>query len=74
VFEAAEKVGLDVAQLKKDMADTAVTDALGRSEKLAKDLGIQGTPFMIIGDQSFPGAIKEDQMKAAIAEARKKKP
>jgi protein-disulfide isomerase len=74
VFETAEKAGLDVAQLKKDMADKAVTDALGRSEKLAEDLGIQGTPFMIIGDQSFPGAIKEDQMKAAIAEARKKKP
>lgn len=73
VFEAAEKAGLDVAQLKKDMADKAVSDALARSLKLAEDLGIQGTPFMVIGDQTFPGAVQESQIKAAIAEARKKK-
>ncbi|MBM3602287.1 MAG: DsbA family protein [Alphaproteobacteria bacterium] len=74
IFETAEKAGLDVDRLKKDMADKAIGDALARSSKLAEDLGIRGTPFLIIGDKSFPGAVQESQLKAAIADARKKKP
>jgi protein-disulfide isomerase len=71
LFETAAKAGLDVEKLKKDMESPAVIAASERTSKLGQDLLIRGTPFMIIGDKVFPGALQEEALKAAIADARK---
>ena len=40
---------------------------------LARQLGISGTPFFVIGDRTFEGAIGYDALAAAVAEARRPK-
>lgn len=64
--------GLDVAKLKADMEAPAVAKAIESNLLLADKLGIRGTPAFIIGDELAPGAIKLDEMKRMVAEARKK--
>ena len=71
VFGLAQKAGLDVEKLKKDMESPAVEEELLRTRQLAEKLGIQGTPAFIIGDQLFRGYIEAPAMKAAIEKARK---
>src|SRR5581483_4526472 len=46
-LRVAEKLGLDMARLKKEIEDT---------RQLATKMGIQGTPHFIIGDRIIPGA------------------
>ncbi|HRJ61358.1 MAG TPA: DsbA family protein [Azospirillaceae bacterium] len=64
--------GLDVTKLKADMEAPAVAKAIESNLLLADKLGIRGTPAFIIGDELAPGAIKLDEMKRMVAEARKK--
>jgi protein-disulfide isomerase len=52
----AEKLGLDVARLKKDMASAEVKKEIDDTRKLAAKLGIQGTPHFLVGDRIIPGA------------------
>ena len=70
IFALARQVGLDVAKLKADMASPEVQALIEKTHKLAQDLGINGTPGFIIGDQIIPGAISVDEMKKRLAEAR----
>jgi protein-disulfide isomerase len=70
IFALARQVGLDVAKLKDDMASPEVQALIEKTHKLATDLGINGTPGFIIGDQIIPGAISVDEMKKKLAEAR----
>lgn len=73
VFAFAEKIGLDMAQLKADMASEDVERALMGSVQLAEILQVNGTPAFIIDGQLFPGAIKYEDMIAIIADSRAKK-
>ena len=52
----AEKLGLDMARLKKDMASAEVKKEIDDTRKLATKLGIQGTPHFLVGDRIIPGA------------------
>ena len=52
----AEKLGLDMARLKKDMASAEVKKEIDDTRKLAAKLGIQGTPHFLVGDRIIPGA------------------
>jgi protein-disulfide isomerase len=47
---------------------------LDRNHKLAEDLGVRGTPAVIIGDKFSPGAMSYDEMKKRVAEVRSGKP
>jgi predicted DsbA family dithiol-disulfide isomerase len=53
----AKEVGLDVAKLEKELNGTAVSQELSQVRELAQQFQITGTPYLIIGDQVFPGAI-----------------
>lgn len=70
IFALARQVGLDVAKLKDDMKSPEVMALIEKTNKLAQDLGINGTPGFIIGDQIIPGAVSVDEMKKKVAEAR----
>lgn len=66
----AERQGLDSAALLRDMDDPAIKAQLDANIALAQQIGIQGTPAMVIGARLIPGAVSLDDLRAAVAEAR----
>jgi len=70
IYQMAKDAGLDVEKLKKDMADTSVTDSITANLKLGQEIGARGTPMFIIGDNIYPGALQFDQLKQAVTDAR----
>jgi protein-disulfide isomerase len=71
IMEIAGSVGLDVAQLQKDMEDPKLKEIIDRNMALATALGVRGTPAFVIGNQFVPGAVDADTLKQLIADARK---
>jgi protein-disulfide isomerase len=70
IQQAAEAAGLDWNRLHKDMDDPAVQARLDANVRLARELGIQGTPALVIGEAMIPGAVDVADIKQAVAEAR----
>ncbi|MCE9648827.1 MAG: DsbA family protein [Parvibaculum sp.] len=70
IMEIAKEVGLDIAKLRRDMADPEISKTIARNEKLADALGVKGTPGFIIGGKSHPGALDAEELAAAVKEAR----
>ena len=66
VMAAAKAVGLDTAQLETDMNGDAVRQEMANVRELAGKLQVQGTPFVIIDNKPFPGAIPYDQIMQAL--------
>lgn len=66
VMKFAEEVGLDTKKLKEDMNGEVVARELRNVRDLAQRFEITGTPFLIIGEQAFPGAIPADQIESAL--------
>ena len=71
IYKVAGSVGLDVDQLKQDMAAPEIERELKANLALAEALNIRGTPGFIIGKKIVPGALDLDALKDMIAEARK---
>ncbi|MER2520262.1 MAG: DsbA family protein [Bdellovibrionales bacterium] len=70
ILEIAKTVGLNVEKLRKDMQDEAVTKQVQASLDLGGDIGARGTPMFIIGDQAYPGALDESQLKEIVQKVR----
>ncbi len=72
-LRTAEKVGIDMARLKKDMASPGVQKEIDDTRALAQKLGIQGTPYFLIADRVIPGAPENlhERMSKIVAEVRK---
>lgn len=70
VMDAAERLGLDLDQLREDMAAPAVEDHIAQSMALARALGVTGTPAFVIGDRLAPGLLPLEELKRLVAEAR----
>lgn len=70
VLDIASEVGLNVDQLRRDMASSDIESTISRNYAHAEALGIQGTPGFVIGDQVIPGYINRDQLRTLIQEAR----
>lgn len=68
VMKMAAEAGLDTEQLKKDMDSDVVARELRNVRDLAQRFEISGTPFLIIGEQAFPGAIPAAQIETALDE------
>jgi protein-disulfide isomerase len=71
VYRVAGSVGLDVDQLKHDMAAPEIAQIIKTNIKLADALDIHGTPAFIIGDKLVPGAVDLDALKTMVSDARK---
>jgi len=71
VLKIAERVGLDVEKLKKEMADPKYEKALQRNMAIAQQLGIQGTPGFIVDGRINPGYLPAAELRELIAEVRK---
>jgi protein-disulfide isomerase len=68
---AARSLGLDWPRMAHDMDDPAVQARIDANLKLAHDLGIQGTPALVIGNDLVPGALELPELQKVVAEARK---
>jgi protein-disulfide isomerase len=72
-LKLAERFGLDMAKLKKDMDSAEVKAEIQKVRELAQKMGIQGTPHFLIGDKSIPGAPDNlfETMSGMVADLRK---
>jgi len=64
-------VGIDVTRAKAAMTAPAIEALIKKDYALADGLNISGTPSFIIADKLYPGAMSLDELKKAIADARK---
>ena len=62
VMELAKEAGLDTRRLSKDMEDNLIKQELKHVRELAQYFKIQGTPFLIINENEFPGVISYEQI------------
>ena len=70
VESVARNIGLNIEKLRRDMANPEINEILGNNMALARDLGIEGTPALIVGETIVPGAIGVDRLRALIDDAR----
>lgn len=73
IFKLAEKVGLDVERLKKDMEAPEVEQLIQENLQLGDSMGIQGTPAFFVGETFIPGAPENlgEVLAEAVAATRK---
>ena len=65
-MKMAKEAGLDTEKLKKDMKNEVVSREMANVRDLAQRFEINGTPFLVIGEQAFPGAIPYEQIMNAL--------
>ena len=72
IMKVAARIGLDMKRLKADMESQETENLLQKSVELGTNMQVNGTPTFIIGDELVPQALSKDQMKALIADIRKR--
>ncbi len=73
IDQLARDVGLDIARMRRDMADPDVEDFIADSHDLAASIGGRGTPLFVINGRMVPGfdeASLNDALRQAAAEER----
>jgi protein-disulfide isomerase len=71
IRDAAQRVGLDWRRLEHDMDDPAIQARLDANVRLARKIGVDGTPALVIGGELLPGAVELADLRKAIAGARR---
>ena len=71
LFPIAEKVGLNVARLKADMADPKLDETLKDTLRIAQALNIEGTPGFIVDSKVNVGYLPAEGLQQLIGEIRK---
>ncbi|MBA1158873.1 DsbA family protein [Microvirga mediterraneensis] len=66
----AKDMGLDIAQLDKDIESPSGRSVIEANALLADKLGLSGTPAFVIGDQVIAGAVGPEPLRQAIANVR----
>lgn len=70
--DTATHLGLDSARMVRDMDDPAIKARLETNVALAQQIGIQGTPAMVIGSTLLAGAADIGELRQAIAAVRQR--
>ena len=66
VMKLAKEAGLDTKKLAEDMKGEIVKKELMNVRELAQRFEISGTPYLIIGEKAFPGAIPYGRIMEAL--------
>lgn len=74
ILEIAAGLGLDMAQLARDVQDPALQERIQKNRDLARRINITATPGLVIGDTAQSGALTPDALMKLIAAARARKP
>lgn len=69
---AARDAGLDLDRARVFIKDPRVQTELAGNLELARQLGIDGTPSWVVGEQLLAGAVGKDALAKAVAAARSK--
>lgn len=64
------ELGIDTEKLEGLMETAQVEEAIGEVYQLATDLGINGTPSFIIGNELIPGAVELDVLQQKVSAMR----
>jgi protein-disulfide isomerase len=67
---AAKEAGFDMARLERDLASPEVKATLDESMKLADQLGVNGTPSYVVGNDLVIGAVGAAALKDKVKAAR----
>ncbi len=70
IKQEATNAGLDWTQLKHDMNDPAIQARIDANLKVARTIGVEGTPALVVGSDLLPGAVELAELKKAVAKAR----
>ena len=70
IRDTADRLGLDGAQIVAAMDDPAIKTRLDGNIALAQQLGVQGTPAIIVGTHVIAGAADIAELRQAVADAR----
>lgn len=71
IAAAAQAAGLDMARARKTIADPRLQAELDRNIDFARQLGFNGTPSWIAGQQLVSGAVGKERLTEVIEAARK---
>ena len=67
---AAKEAGLDMARIDKDLASAEIKATLEENFRMAEDMGLNGTPSYVIGQQVVIGAVGQAALQEKISQAR----
>ena len=73
IKESAQKLGVDMKRLARDVRSKKVTDILAEDQKDAQKLGVEGTPYFLVNDLVVRGALPLDLFRDAVEMARDNK-
>ncbi len=68
---AVARAGLDITRAEKDAASAEVKAEIDGNLTMMQQIGFNGTPTFIIGDQIIDGAVGHEVLTAAVEKARK---
>jgi protein-disulfide isomerase len=66
IFKTAERLGVDVKKLQKDMKSKKIADMLAEDFADGKKLGVEGTPFFLVNNLVIRGALPRDLFRVAV--------
>lgn len=70
IKESAQKLGVDMKRLARDVRSKKVTDILAEDQQDAQKLGVEGTPYFLVNDLVVRGALPLDLFRDAVEMAR----
>jgi protein-disulfide isomerase len=70
IQDAAQRLGLDWKRLEHDMDDPAIQSRINAHLQLARSIGIEGTPALVIGNELIPGAVDLAELRHTVATVR----
>jgi protein-disulfide isomerase len=73
IFSTAQRVGLDVARLRRDMAAASIGNEIIGNFNLARGLRIFQTPGFVVGDHILTGPSAQIDFPAVIGDARRQR-
>ena len=66
----ATELGADEAAMRERMAGGTINDRIRTTYRLAEELGINGTPAYVVGDEVVAGALGEEVLTTKVANVR----
>lgn len=64
--KSAERIGLNMKQLQRDVQSKKITDMIAEDLQDAQNLGIEGTPYFLVNRLVVRGALPLDLFKVAV--------
>ena len=70
---AADSAGVDWKRLQADLVKhkAEIDGALARTDRIARAMGLSGTPVLVIGPYLVPGALSPENLRLAVEAARR---